>query len=136
MILARLFCLTLMMALLANPVLAVVSSSMDCSGSCCCCVDTGPEPTVKISGNSDMNSACCSPTGSIPCRMTTGSLPEAPLALIQATQWAPHDSIPILMSGSNAAMSAQSHRLSISKRDTGTTIPTPLVYLQSCRLIC
>jgi hypothetical protein len=135
-ILARLFCSVLMVALLANPVLAVVPTSMDCGGPLCCCVDTGLSPTLKISGDTDTRSACCSPAGSILCRMTTGSLPDAPLALIQTTQRPPHDSLAMLTSGSNAAMTAQSDYRFISKRDTDSTIPTPPIYLQSCRLIC
>ena len=136
MIIVRLFCLTLAVALLANPVLAVVSASMDCDGACCCCTDTGGEPTATISSSTDRDSACCGPTGSVPCRMTAGSLPDAPVALIQATQRASSDTGTMLMSRSDASMSAQAHRLSISTRDTGATIPTLLLYLQSCRLIC
>ena len=136
MILARLLCLTLMLVLFANPVLAVVSTSMGCSGQGCCCTNNGPEPTVKISANTDKNSACCSPRASIPCRVTTNSLPVAPPALTQATQRGTADTIHLLPSGFIAAMSDQSHRLSISIHDTGSTIPAPPLYLQSCRLIC
>jgi hypothetical protein len=133
---ARLFCLALMMVLLVDPVLAVVSVSMDCDGRCYCCENTGGEPTATISSNTDMDSACCGPTGSIPCRMTAGSLPDAPVALIYATQQASSDTVTMLISRSDASVSAQLHRLFISTRSSGTTIPTPPLYLQSCRLIC
>ena len=135
-ILARHFCLMLMVALLANPVLAVVSTAMDCGGRCCCCVDSGHGPTPTISGNTDINSACCGPTGSIPCHLSAGRLPEAPLALIQTTKSSFSDTIHLLPGNSSAGGSPRSHHSSTSKIDTGTIIPIPPLYLQSCRLIC
>ncbi len=133
---ARILHLVLMVALLANPVLAAISTSMDCDGQCCCCSDTDNEPTLIIRNKADINSGCCNPAGSIPCQMSTGSLPDAPLALIQTAQTAPFDAIHLLLSSSNATVSDRSHNFSISRIDTGATIPTPPLYLQSCRLIC
>jgi hypothetical protein len=135
-ILARLLCLVFMLALLANPVLAVVSTAMGCSGTLCCCADTGLSPTLKIGDDTDTNSACCSPTGSIPCRVTTASLPDAPLALIQTAQRAPHDTIQLLSSGFDAAVNPQTNHISSSRTDTDAVIPTAPLYLQSCRFIC
>ena len=135
-ILARLFCLVLMVTLLASPVLAVVSTAMDCGGRCCCCADSAHGPTPTIGGNTVMNSACCGPTGSIPCHLSAGRLPVAPLALIQTTKSSLSDTIHLLPGNSNAGVSPQSHHLSISRIDTGAIIPIPPLYLQSCRLIC
>jgi hypothetical protein len=134
--LARRICLALIVVLLANPVLAVVSTSPDCDGRCCCCEDTGRAPTPKISSNTAMRSACCGPTGSIPCQMSAGSLPDAPLALIQTTQLTLADTIHLLPGSSDEEVSPQSRHLSISSIDTGAIIPITPLYLQSCRLIC
>lgn len=134
-ILVRLCCLLLMAALLANPVLAVVSTSMDCGGQCCC-ADTGHGPTPTIGSNTDTNSACCGPTGSTPCHLSAGSLPDAPLALTQTTKSTLSDAVHLQSGSSNAGVSLPSHRLSISKTDIGAIIPLPPLYLQSCRLIC
>ena len=134
--LARLFCLTLMLALLANPVLAVVANALDCNGQGCCCADTGRSPTPKISSTTGMNSACCRPTGSMPCHVAADRLPDTPLALIQATQRDTADTFQLLPSGSNAAPSPQSNPLSIARIDKGAMIPTSPIYLQACRFIC
>ncbi|MCB2149240.1 MAG: hypothetical protein KQI81_22355 [Deltaproteobacteria bacterium] len=136
MILARLFCLVLMAALLANPVLAAVSTAMDCGGQCCCCADTGHGSTPTISGNTDMNSACCGPTGSIPCHLSDGRLPNAPPALIQTAKSSLDSTIFLLPGNRNAGVSPRPRHLSTSRIDTGTIIPIPPLYLQSCRLIC
>ena len=136
MIQARILCLMLMAALLANPVLAVVSTAMDCNGQCCCYADTGHAPTTQISSDTDMNSGCCVPTGSTRCHISAGSLPDTPPALIQTTQESPFNTIHLLLSKSNPAICPQPYRLSISWVDTGPVIPTPPLYLQSCSLIC
>ena len=135
MILARLVCLALMMALLASPVLAVVSISMECGGPCCC-ADTGPAPTATIRVNADLNSACCGPTQSTPCGMTAGSLPNVPLALIRATQRDNADAIHLLPGGFNAAVNPRSNHLAMPRIDTGENLATSRLYLQSCRFIC
>jgi len=134
--LARLSCLTLMLALLANPVLAVVATSLDCNGQGCCCADTGRSPTPKISSTTNMNAACCSPMGSMPCHMTTDSLPNAPLALIQATQRGTADTIHLIPNGFNAALNPEANHLSILWIDTDAIIPVSPIYLQSCRFLC
>jgi hypothetical protein len=134
--LVRLFCLTLMLALLANPVLALVATSPGCDEQPCCYTDTVPEPPPKISGGTDKNSACCHPTGSMPCHVATDRLPDTPLALIQATQRDSAHGLHLLPSGANAAPTPQANHLSIVRIDNGTIIPTSPVYMQTCRFIC
>ncbi len=134
--LARLFCLTLMLALLANPVLAVVATALDCNGKRCCCADPGPSLTPSIRSDKDMGSACCRPTASMPCHVAADRLSDTPLALIQASQRDTVDTIQLLPSGFNAAQSPQSVRLSIVRIDTGAAVPTSPIYLQACRFIC
>ena len=133
---ARTICLSLMVALLANPVLAIVLPSMDCDSQCCCCTETGRTTTPTISGNIDRKSVCCEPTGSHPCHMSAGTLPDAPPALIQTMHETPVDPIHLLMRGSNAAACAQAGHLSTSAIDHGPEFPCPPLYLKTCRLIC
>lgn len=134
-ILARIFCIVLMAALCANPLLAALNTFANCDGRCCCCADTGHVPNTKIS-STDMKTDCCDPTGSIPCRMAAGSMPDAPPLLIQTTQISPVGDIHLLLSRSIAARITQSYSLTISWADTGPEPHHPPIYLKICRLIC
>lgn len=129
-------CLALMVAMLAHPVLAAVSASMNCNGQCGCCAKSDPAPILSIRSGIDMRAGCCGPAASAPCRMSAVSLPEASPALIRTAQKAPGDAIQLPPSGSSATVSIQPCRRPVSTIGNGTTLPTPALYLQSCRLIC
>jgi hypothetical protein len=135
--LGHMICLTVMVLLLANPVLAAVAVSMDCTGQCCCCASSGQAPlTTTIGSTIDMDDGCCGPAGSTPCHMSTGTRPDVEQVLVQTAQPSPADAIHLLHANHITVASPPSTRIPASSVDTNPERhPIPL-YLKTCRLIC
>ncbi len=135
MVLGRLLCFALVVILLANPVLAVVLTAMDCKGQCCCSPGKGSGLTTTIISNRLASSGCCGPTGSVPCQLSSGTLPDAPLTLIQTNQEPSANAIRPLPSNRAAACPQPSSR-PIAWVAAGPEFHPPPLYLKTCRLIC
>lgn len=132
----RIFCLVLMAALSANPILAAVNTVAECGRQCCCYSDTRHEAIRTVNIDSGNYSGCCGPAGISPCHMSDGSMPETPLALIHTAERSPVDPISLLLNPSPPAAKPEAFKLPISWGDAGPEFnPSPL-YLKTCRLIC
>jgi len=129
-------CLAVILVLVANPVLAAVAASMDCTGQCCCCAGPGRVPATVIGSAADGNAGCCGPSGSTACHMSAGGLPAVPPVLIQTAHPSPVDAIhPLPGSGSTAALRSYDRHPTASVDTVSGPCRLPL-YLEACRLIC
>ena len=132
----RLFCLTVLAILLANPVLATVSAALACNGQGCCCTDAEETAAVTIRSIAPAQAACCRPTDAAPCRVSSGSLPGAVPALVHTPDRQSIDLVHLL-SGNCRPVADLLPFTSPGSQFTGVPTFSGLpVYLQTCRLIC
>lgn len=132
----RLFCLTVMAILLANPVLATVSAALACNGQGCCCAEFKETAAVTIRSIAPAQAACCRPMDAAPCNMSDRDLTDVAPALVLTPDRQSNDPLHLL-SGNCRTAADLLPSTSPGSRLTGVpTFSGPPVYLQTCRLIC
>jgi len=132
----RLLCLMVMAILLGNPVLATVSAALTCNGRCCCCTDAEETAAVTIRSIAPAQAACCRPTDAAPCRMSSGSLPDAAPALVHTPDRQSIDPVHLLSGNCRTAADLLPFTSPGSRVTSVLALSDPPLYLRTCRLIC
>jgi len=133
-IIPRILVLVLMAALSANTLLAAVGTGAGCDGRCCCCMHSTTGPTLSISAN--RFDGCCGPADATACHVSTGQLPAAIPALVQATHHLPLNPGHLLTASTTAAAVFQPAAPIPPWVDIGPANPSFPIYLRTSRIIC